>query len=224
VKITRREFCEGSAALVLAGAVFNVLPLPAFTGEARAQSVTAAELMQPNPLGEMSMGADNAPVTIVEYASMTCPHCAHFATTTLPALKKDYIDTGKVRYIFREFPLDKLALAGSMIARCVAKDDKTKYFAMIDTLFRQQETWAFVQKPVPPLKAIARQAGLTEKDFEACLANQQMEKTIFDVRQRAAEKLGVTSTPTIFVNGEKQTGDLSIETLVKLMQPYLKAG
>jgi protein-disulfide isomerase len=95
---------------------------------------------------------------------------------------------------------------------------------MIDTLFRQQETWAFVQKPVPPLKAIARQAGLTEKDFEACLANQQMEKTIFDVRQRAAEKLGVTSTPTIFVNGEKQAGDLSIETLVKLMQPYLKAG
>jgi protein-disulfide isomerase len=221
--LTRREFCQGAATVALATAAFGLLPLPGLNNTALAQSVTAAELMQPNPLGEMSLGPANAPVTIIEYASMTCPHCAHFAATTWPVLKRDYIDKGKVRFIFREFPLDPLAAAGFMLARCSAKDDSEKYFVMIDTLFHQQKTWV-VQKPLPPLLAIAKQAGLSEQQFNDCLANQKLIDGLEALRQRASEKLGVSSTPTFFINGDKRSGDLSIDDLTKAMEPYLKAG
>ena len=219
MKITRRDFCEGSAAIALAAAFGTVLP----ANEAFAQKVADAELLKPSPLGDMALGPANAQVTIIEYASMTCGHCAHFAKTTYPELKKRYIDTGKVRYILREFPLDPLAAAGFMLARCAAKDDANKYYALIDTLFHQQDTWV-VQKPLPPLQAIGRQAGLSEKDFTACLSNQSMLDKIESVRKTATDKLGVNSTPTFFVNGEKLTGDVSIEDLAKKIDPYLKAG
>jgi protein-disulfide isomerase len=218
--ITRREFCEGGAALALAAAL---LGSSAFGKAAYAQKASDAELLKPDPLGEMTLGPANAPVTIIEYASMTCSHCAHFATTTMPELKKRYIDTGKVRYMLREFPLDPLAAAGFMLARCAAKDDPNKYYALIDTLFQQQSTWV-VQKPVEPLKAIGRQAGLSAQAFDACLANQSMLDKIETVRKTAAEKLGVNSTPTFFINGEKVSGDISIDDLAKKMEPYLKAG
>ncbi|MGI8527443.1 MAG: DsbA family protein [Pseudolabrys sp.] len=223
MNITRREFCQGSATAALAIAAFGLSPLPGLSSAALAQTVAAAELMQPNPLGEMVLGPANAPVTIVEYASMTCPHCAHFSETTWPALKKDYVDTGKVRFIFREFPLDPLAAAGFMLARCAAKDDSAKYFVMIDTLFAQQKTWV-VQQPLEPLKTIAKQAGLSEQQFNECLTNQKLVDGLEAVRQRAADKLGVNSTPTFFINGEKKNGDLSIDDLAKAMAPYLKAG
>ena len=182
--ITRREFCEGGAAVALA-----LLGTSALNIEALAQKASDAELLKPNPLGEMVLGAANAPVTIIEYASMTCSHCAHFANTTMPELKKRYIDTGKVRYMLREFPLDPLAAAGFMLARCAAKGDADKYYTIIDTLFHQQGTWV-VQKPLPPLQAIARQAGLSEQDFNACLANQSMLDKIEAMRKTATEKLG----------------------------------
>jgi protein-disulfide isomerase len=218
--ITRREFCEGGAALALAAALLGG---SALGSEAFAQKVSDAELLKPSPLGDMTLGPANAPVTIIEYASMTCSHCAHFATTTMPELKKRYIDTGKVRYMLREFPLDPLAAAGFMLARCAAKDDPNKYYALIDTLFQQQTTWV-VQKPVEPLQAIGRQAGLSAQTFDACLANQSMLDKIENVRKTAAEKLGVNSTPTFFINGEKVSGDISIDDLAKKMEPYLKAG
>ncbi len=215
--MTRREFCRSTATLALAVAAFG---LPSLNEAAWAQSVTAAELMQPNPLGEMALGSDKAKVTVIEYASMTCPHCAHFSETTWPTLKKEYVDTGKVRFIFREFPLDPLAAAGFMVARCAAKDDSVKYFAMIDTLFAQQKTWV-VQKPLEPLKAIAKQAGLTEEQFTACLSNQKLVEGLEAVRGRASDKLGVSSTPTFFINGDKKSGDLSMDDLVKAVTPYL---
>jgi protein-disulfide isomerase len=216
LKITRRDFCEGSAALALAATFGSVLPVaPAF-----AQKVSDAELMKPSDLGDLVLGQANAKVTIIEYASMTCPHCAHFAKTTYPELKKRYIDTGKVRYMLREFPLDQLAAAGFMLARCAAKDDAQKYYVMIDTLFAQQDTWV-VQKPIPPLQAISKQAGLSEKDFNACLANQSMLDKIEATRKTATDKLGVNSTPTFFINGEKYSGDLSIEELSKKIDTYL---
>jgi protein-disulfide isomerase len=218
--ITRREFCEGGAALALAA---TLLGNSALGTAAFAQKVSDAELLKPNPLGEMTLGPANAPVTIIEYASMTCSHCAHFATTTMPELKKRYIDSGKVRYMLREFPLDPLAAAGFMLARCAAKDDPNKYYALIDTLFQQQTTWV-VQKPVEPLQAIGRQAGLSAQAFDACLANQSMLDKIESVRKTATEKLGVNSTPTFFINGEKVSGDISIDDLAKKMEPYLKAG
>ena len=138
LKITRREFCEGTAALT-----FALLATSALGGQAFAQKAADAELLKPSPLGEMTLGPANAPVTIIEYASMTCSHCAHFATTTMPELKKRYIDTGKVRYMLREFPLDPLAAAGFMLARCAANNDPNKYYALIETLFHQQTTGWF---------------------------------------------------------------------------------
>lgn len=202
-----------------------LLGTSAFTGFelAVAQKASDAELLKPNPLGEMVLGDAKAPVTVIEYASMTCSHCAHFAATTMPELKKRYIDTGKVRYMLREFPLDPIAAAGFMTARCAAKDDAQKYYALIDILFHQQNTWV-VKQPIPHLQAIAKQAGLSEKDLMACLANQSMLDKIEEVRRTATEKLGVNSTPTFFINGEKVVGAVSIEEMAKKIDPYLKAG
>jgi protein-disulfide isomerase len=219
VKITRRAFCEGTAlglALALTSSPFGLIR------EALAQaSPSPADVMQPGPLPEMVVGDEKAPVTIVEYASMTCSHCAQFHKDTYPKLKAQYIDTGKVRFIFREFPLDPLAAGAFMLARCAGNDNKDRYFALVDTLFSEQKTWV-VQRPLPPLQAIAKQAGFTEQTFEACLANQQVLDGIEQVRQRASEKLGVTSTPTFFINGKIQRGALTMEQIEKEIEPYLK--
>ena len=222
MQITRREFCQSTAAAALASTMFGVSTLSLFPRNATAaETVPASELMQATALPDMVMGNDKAPVTVIEYASMTCPHCAHFQETTFPELKKRYIDTGKVHYIFREFPLDNLAAAASMLARCAGKDDKEKYFALVDTLFRQQKQWA-VEKPIPPLLAIAKQAGFSEQTFNACLANQQVLDGIESVRQRAVKQFKVQSTPTFFINGTSYPGALSIEDIAKVIDPYLK--
>jgi protein-disulfide isomerase len=223
LKITRREFAIGAGALVLTGAAAMVgLSQSGFgfvqKALAEAADPSPAELMQPGPLDDMVMGDEKAPVTVIEYASMTCPHCAHFHETTYPEMKKRYVDTGKVRFIFREFPLDPLAAAGFMLARCAGKD---KYFPLIETLFAQQKDWV-VQRPLQPLMAIAKQAGFTQQSFEACLANQQVLDGIEQVRTRASEKLGVSSTPTFFINGKRFPGALTIDELDKQIQPYLK--
>jgi protein-disulfide isomerase len=215
VKITRREFAIGAlsgvSALALSGALGGLAHMM-FTGSASAQQL----LMQAGPLGDMAQGDEKAPVTIVEYASMTCPHCATFHAQTYPELKKRYIDTGKVRFIFREFPLDQLALAAFLLARCSGPD---RYFAMIDTLFQMQKEWV-VQKPLPPLLAIAKQAGLSEQQFNACLQDKKMIDGLEDVRQRAI-KLGVQSTPSFFING-KPARAFTIDEFEKAMAPYLK--
>ncbi len=176
------------------------------------------DIMTAGPLGEQSIGNANAPVTVIEYASMTCPHCAHFHETVFPEFKKQFIDTGKVRFIFREFPLDPLAAAGFMLARC---GDKDKFFPMIETLFAQQKDWV-VQKPLEPLLAIAKQAGFTKESFDACLANQKILDGIEEVRTRAAQKFQVTSTPTFFVNGKILRGAPTMEELTKQIEPLLK--
>ena len=181
--------------------------------------VSDADLAPAGPLGDQAMGAENAPVTIIEYASMTCPHCAQFQARTFPKLKERYIDTGKVRFIFREFPLDPLAAGAFMLARCA---DKDKYFPIIDLLFSTQRDWV-VPNPLQPLLNVAKQAGYTEETFNACLKNQQVLDGIQNVRDRAAKVLNVESTPTFFVNGKRVLGDVSIEDLEKEMKPYLKA-
>jgi len=219
VKITRRELAL--AALALGAGAGTTLFLQHDLGvvtPARAEGPSVAELMQPNPLGEMAMGSENAPITVIEYASMTCPHCAHFSETTFPELKKRYIDTGKVRFLFREFPLDQLAFAGFLLARCAGPD---KYFPMIETLFAQQRDWV-VQKPLQPMRAIAKQAGVSQEAFDACLDDRKLIDGIEKVRTQAAEKFGVNSTPTFFVNGKRLSGALSIEEMEKEFAPYLK--
>ena len=212
MKITRRDFTLGASALALSVALGG-LANTALIGPASAQAL----LNQPGPLGDMAQGDEKAPVTIIEYASMTCPHCAAFHATTYPELKKRYIDTGKVRFIFREFPLDPLAAAGFMLARCAGPD---KYFPMIDTLFQLQKEWV-TQKPLGPLLAIAKQAGMSEQAFNECLQDQKLVDGIEDVRQRGM-KLNVQSTPSFFVNGKPLRGNYTIEDFEKAMAPYLK--
>lgn len=215
----RRTFCQGAATLVLAAAFGTSAqtPWPAWAQD----TVPTEKLVQPGALPEMSLGEPGAPVTIVEYASMTCPHCANFHETTFPELKKRYIDTGKVRFIFREFPLDPLAAAAFMLARCAGKDDSNRYFALVDTLFAQQDRWA-VQKPIPPLQAIAKQAGFTEASFEECLANQELLNNIEEVRQRAIDEFKVKSTPTFFINGTKYDGAQTIENMGQAIDAQIK--
>jgi len=221
VKITRRELAM--AALALGAGAGTTLLLQRERGvvvtPAQAADPSVADLMQPNPLGEMAIGTDSAPITVIEYASMTCPHCAHFSETTFPELKKRYIDTGKVRFIFREFPLDRLAFAGFLLARCVPSD---KYFPMIETLFAQQRDWV-VQSPLQPMRAIAKQAGVSQEAFDACLEDRKLIEGIEKVRSQAADKFGVNSTPTFFVNGKRLAGALSIEEMEKEFAPYLKS-
>jgi protein-disulfide isomerase len=219
--ITRRKFCQSSASVALTIPAIGGSGLPAFAQQ-KPSSVPMDELLKSEALPDMTMGDDKAPVTIVEYASMTCPHCAHFQEATFPELKKKYIDAGKVRYIFREFPLDSLATAAFMLARCAGETDKTKYYTMVDVLFRQQREWA-VEKPIPPLLAIAKQAGFTEKTFNECLANQKLLENVESVLRRAHETFKVESTPTFFINGAMYPGAMSIEELSKLIDPLLKS-
>jgi protein-disulfide isomerase len=211
--MTRRDFVAGASAFMLAGGAVLGSLSRAFADP------TTEELMRPGPLPELTLGKEDAPVTIIEYASMTCPHCAAFHKTTYPALKSKYIDTGKVRFIFREYPLDEVAVAASMIARCVGGD---KTMALIDVLFQSQDTWA-TNRPIPALMQIAKQAGFTQKTFEECLANQKLYNDIVAVRERANKEFKVESTPTLFVNGKLQRGGVSIDDLEKVMQPYLKS-
>jgi protein-disulfide isomerase len=219
VHITRREFAIGTGAIAFIGVGAAVgFSVVDSNQPVLAQSAMQAELMKPGPLGDMSLGDEKAPVTIIEYASMTCQHCANFHETTYPELKKKYIDTGKVRFIFREFPLEQLAAAASMLARCGGKE---RFFPMVETLFQQQRTWA-VQRPLQPLMAIGKQAGLSEAGFNECLKNQQVLDGIEDVRKRAAEKLNVQSTPTFFVNGKQLRGSATLAEFEKEMAPYLK--
>src|ERR1700742_1510252 len=159
--ITRRAF---TAALSLTGlaALAGFSPLR-LIGSALAQS--AADVAKPVSLPDMVLGSKDASVTITEYASMTCPHCAAFNAEVFPKIKATYIDTGKVRYIFREFPLDIKAAAGSMLGRCIAKDDSGKYFAVIDLLFKSQNDWVG-PKTSEVMRQIGKQAGLSEKNVD----------------------------------------------------------
>ncbi len=182
-----------------------------------AGSVDMAKLIEPGALPEMMLGQADAPVTIVEYASMTCPHCAHFHETTLPEIKKKYIDTGKARLIFREFPFDPRAEAAFMLARC----SKDNYFPMIDVLFRQQGNWAAVDNAKDALLQISKLAGFSQESFEACLTDQKLLDDVRAVRTRGAEEFKIDSTPTFFINGNTYKGALTIEEMSAIIDGML---
>jgi protein-disulfide isomerase len=166
-------------------------------------------------LGEMAMGPDDAKVTVIEYASATCPHCAAFYKDTFGALKSEYIDTGKIRFLFREFPHNDAALAAFMLARCAPKE---KYFALVDIFFTTQPQWT--QSPRDGLLNIAKQAGFSEESFNKCLSDEALAKSILEVRS-TAEGFGVTGIPTLFINGEMIGGEQKIEDLRKKIDPLL---
>jgi protein-disulfide isomerase len=197
--------------------ILGAATLAATTGLASTSraAVDIAALHAPPAEGDMTMGPDTAKVTVVEYASASCPHCANFYKTTFPDLKKDYIDTGKIRFIFREFPHNQPALAAFMLARCAPKE---KYFPLIDVFFATLPEWT--QDPLAGLNKIAQQAGFTKESFEACLKNEAVAKQILDVRTKA-EGFGVTGIPTFFVNGERYEGENTIEAFRAKIDPLL---
>lgn len=228
---TRRRFLSGLAALPAISFLAACSEGGQGAAQAQDRTTTAAveaprangtvdmnKLLQNGALPEMVQGADDAPVTIVEYASMTCNHCANFHVNTYPALKENYIDTGKVRFVLREFPFDPRAEAGFMLARCT--DDK--YFAMVDVLFKQQNNWAPVRDARTALLNIAKLAGFTQESFEACLTNQELLDDVRAVRARGASEFGVDSTPTFFINGKKYSGAMSIEQMSAIIDPLLQ--
>jgi protein-disulfide isomerase len=214
--LTRRQ-----ATLILgANALASMVALDAALGAARAAEPGAADLAMPGPLGDVWLGSPDAKCTIIEYASMTCSHCAAFHRDTWPKLKSTYIDTGKVHFTLREFPLDALATAGFMLARCAGND---RYYAMIDLLFDKQNDWAFVKKPVEALASLTKQAGFTQKTFEECLKNQEIRAGVEAVRSRAGTILGVEATPTFFINGKKYDGEMSFEAMDKIIAPIVNS-
>jgi protein-disulfide isomerase len=209
MQLTRRIFLGVSLALAML-AVF-------------AAPRTGAAAGTPAVLPDMTLGAPDAPLTIIEYASMTCGHCRHFAETTFPELKKNYIDTGKVHFIFREFPLDGLALRASMLARCAGSDANSPdaYFKVVDLLFKQQHIWARSQDPVAALSRVAKLTGVKQSTFEACMANRALAGQIVAVRQAGVDKYAVNATPTLIINGETYRGDREFPVFDKFLKNKL---
>ena len=216
----RRAFLVGATSAAALATAAGLTPALAQRRGAGPDEVSVEALMKPGPLPELAVGKDDAPVTIVEYASMTCGHCANFHNNVYPALKEKYIDTGKVRFIMREFPLDNLAAAASMLARC-AGGDATQ--AMIGALFKTQDKWAFVRgNPVPELFKIAQQAGFTQERFDTCLKDNATLDHMISARQRASDEFGVNATPTFFINGKRLRGRSdSIESFDQALAPFL---
>jgi protein-disulfide isomerase len=216
--ITRRAF---TAALSLTG-LAALAGLSPFHLIAEALADNASAVGQPQQLPDMALGPKDAPVTITEYASMTCPHCAAFNEAVFPKIKAAYIDTGKIRYVFREFPLDIKAAAGSMLSRCIAKDDAAKYFAVTDILFKSQSDWV-TKNTTETLTRIGKQAGLSQSQVETCLKDQALLDKIVADQKYASDVLKVDSTPTFFINGEKIKGETSFEEFDKRIKALLKS-
>ena len=191
----------------------NVTRMPGIS-VANAAAADLSDLSKAPEIGEKSLGNPEAPVTIIEYAAATCGHCATFHTGTYKKLKTEFIDTGKIHYILREFPFGDAGLAAFMIARCAPED---KYFPIIDVLFEQQAKW-HSQDIFNQLQGIAKLAGFTEKTFEACLKNEEIAKGIHAIREKASKSYGVDSTPTFFINGEKYEGGRDIEGFRKKIE------
>jgi len=194
-------------------------PSPPVAAPATPTMAPIDQLMAPAALPDVVQGAPDAPVTLIEYASATCTHCAAFHDNVFPALKTKYIDPGKVKFILREFPLDPLATGAFMLARCAGPEKRN---SIVDQLFTQQKTWAFVDKPIEALLELVKQSGMSQVDFETCLKNQELMDQVTQTRDRAAEKFNVDSTPTFFLNGRKMTGELPIAEFDKVLEPLLK--
>jgi protein-disulfide isomerase len=173
--------------------------------------------------GDMVLGAADAPITVIEYASLTCPHCARFHNETLPKLKSAYVETGKVKYIFRDFPLDRLALNAASIAQCAGPE---RYFTFLDVFFQQQSNWTRGNDPevmLASLKRLARTGGMSEAQIDDCLKNKQVQDAILASRMAGETQHQVRSTPTLIINGERHPGALPFDELEKILKPLLKS-
>lgn len=214
--LNRRQLLATTAGAAVTAAFLSSL---GFAGPAFAQAkVDVAELMKPGPLPEKVLGKADAPITIVEYASLTCGHCANFHANVFPHLKEKYIDTGKVKLVMREFPLDPLATAAVMLARCGAED---KYFDTIGLFFETQPAWTRTDDPVKALRDLTKQVGFTQESFNACLTNQSLLDGVNAVKDRATNQFRVDATPTFFVNGTRATNFQTKDGVDKTLAPLL---
>jgi protein-disulfide isomerase len=223
---SRRAVLAGASTFAAAATSGLLGSLPAIAQKKPAaatgiDTVPLDEFMKAGDLPEISMGPADAKVTIVEYASMTCGHCANFHNKVFPELKTKYVDTGKVRFVFREFPLEDFAAAASMLARCSGGE---KTYPLIGILFSKQDQWAAAAASarVTKLFELAKQAGFTQETFDKCLTDQKLLDQINAVRDRGGEKFGVQSTPTFFINGKKMAAGPSMAEFDKLIEPLLK--
>jgi protein-disulfide isomerase len=221
-----QELDLASAALrrLALAAVFSVAALAADAALAAAtapepdRTVDMATVLKPGALPELSIG-DASGVPVIEYGSLTCPHCAAFSREVLPELKKDYIDTGKVKFIFREFSRNPLDVAAFVLARCVGDD---KAFAAIELLFSEQDKWAFVDKPLEPLIAAMRPTGLSHDQAMACLKDQSKVDAVAAVGKRATEEIKMNGTPTFVIDGKVYGGELSMDQMKAILDPLVK--
>jgi protein-disulfide isomerase len=198
-----------AVAAIAAGVFFGTRPSsPGPAPVAVAQTTDKSALLGVQP-GDHVMGDPKAPITLIEYASFTCPHCAHFAVTVLPEIKKKWVDTGKVKLIYRDFPLDQTAVKAAQLAECAGND---KYFGVIDVIFTTQAKWAVAPDPIADLAKSLRIAGMGDAEVKACLANDAVQNGVF-ADYRGGEALGVNSTPSLFINGEQFKGARSVEEL-----------
>ena len=197
-----------AVAAIAAGVWFGTRPPAAGPAPVAVATADKAALASVQP-GDHVLGSPNAPITVIEYASLTCSHCAHFHTQILPEIKKKWIDTGKVKLVYRDFPLDQVAVKAAQIAECAGND---KYFGVLDIIFRGQPQWATASDPLAEIAKPLRIAGMGENEIKACLANDAMSNAVLN-DYKSGEALGVNSTPTLFINGQLYRGSRSVDEL-----------
>ncbi len=198
---------------------FEVQPTVPPGGREVIENPTPEDIAATGTLPEMSFGRADAPVIIVQYASMTCPHCRNFHLKTFPQFKKAYIDTGKVRYILREFPIGKTSGAATIALRCAKPE---KYLELYGKFMEQQPSWVSQEVRLDPIYKVASQVGMTRQQFDACRENQSMIDALNWVKERG-RKLGIVGTPNFFVGGELVKKELSIEELRAMVDPLIAA-
>lgn len=194
--------------------IFSVLLLT-FSGSLPVWGEIADTL---DAMQEKVLGSSDAPVTVIEYASLTCPHCGHFHNGILPDIKKEFVDSGKVRFIYRDFPLDHFALRAAMLARCNSHRD---YFAFLDVLYKDQQRWITAQDPLVALLRLARLAGINGDDFKQCVGNKGLEDAILQQRLQAAKKYRLQATPAFIINEELYTGELTFDGIKSAIEEQL---
>jgi protein-disulfide isomerase len=197
-----------AVAAIAAGVYFGTRA-PSSPAPVAAVSTPGKAALETVQAGDHVLGDPKAPITVIEYASLTCSHCAHFHTQVLPEIKKKWIDTGKVKLVYRDFPLDQVAAKAAQIAECAGND---KYFGVVDIIFRGQPQWAAAADPLAELAKPLRIAGMGENEIKACLANDAMSNAVIN-DYKGGEAMGVNSTPTLFINGQLYRGSRSVEEL-----------
>lgn len=173
-----------------------------------------AELMAEGPLGERSLGKPNAPVTVIEYASLSCPHCANFEKNVFPRVKKEFIDTGKVRFIVREFPIGHTSGTATIINRCAPPE---KYFFLLNQFLTRQPEWVSLEVRPDAIYAVAKSSGMSRETFDKCLTNQTIIQGLTEVKERGRQ-FGVIGTPTFFINGQKAQGEVTFDQIKAMIE------